>query len=169
MPVICRRAVLQTAGVLAVGGSAGCAVTAAAQPRAGVPDPQLADLEAERRLLRSYDSVLTAFPQLGAQLSPLRADHAAHAKALTGMLAAVTGTPIGTATGTATGTGPPVTHGHRFPSATAALAALAVAERAAAAARTTSCVAAPRDRAPMLASIAASETVHVLLLTTTAP
>lgn len=165
MPVICRRAVLQTAGVLAVGGSAGCAVTAAAQPRAGVPDPQLADLEAERRLLRSYDSVLTAFPQLGAQLSPLRADHAAHAKALTGMLAAVTGTPIGTATGT----GPPATHGHRFPSATAALAALAVAERAAAAARTTSCVAAPRDRAPMLASIAASETVHVLLLTTTAP
>ncbi len=122
------------------------------QPTRSPDDPQLADVRDERRLIAAYDAVLAAFPKLTPRLAPIRTDHAAHLEALQAMA------------GPASHHVAPPTAPAKSASTGAALAALRAAEKRAVAARTTSCVAAPRDRAPMLGSIAASESVHAMLL-----
>src|SRR4051794_35457450 len=46
------------------------------------PDPLLADLADELRLLSVYDATLRAHPTLAGRLRPLRANHAEHVTAL---------------------------------------------------------------------------------------
>src|SRR5207247_435053 len=58
---------------------AGATTPPAPPPR---PDPLVAELDAERRLLAGYDATSAAHPALAARLAPLRADHVAPAAAL---------------------------------------------------------------------------------------
>lgn len=159
MSVFSRRSALAAAG--AVGVSAAVAASAAAAPAATEPsptksaahperDPQRTDLVAEATLLATYDAAIAAHPSLEGKLAPMRADHAAHLHALAAMIRSAAPKPEGA--------------GH-WPTGAAALAALVAAEKSAAADRATACVAAARDRAPVLASISASEAVHVAVLT----
>lgn len=124
----------------------------APSPSVARPDPQLADLADEVALLVAYDDVLARFPATRAALAPLRADHAAHVRALRRLVGAPAARRITT---------PAV------PSAggrAAAITALAGRERAAAVARRASCVTADSTRAATLGSIAASEASHTAIL-----
>ena len=162
MVALSRRTVLGLAGALAV---AGC--TGAGGPPAGPsptvpppPDPLLAELADEVRLAALYDATLARHPALAARLASPRADHAQHVEALTQEVDAAGDTPTATDTPSASASAPvqvPAT-------AAAALAALRAAERAAAVARSAAALAAPAHRAGLLASVAASEATHQLVL-----
>jgi hypothetical protein len=152
------------------------------------PDPLVAVLDTEHRLLAAYDATAEAHPALAGLLALVRADHAEHASALERALGRTppatpaTGTPTsgtprlttatpGTPTpGTPTpgtssaGTGPPAPRPRVPGSRTRALAALRAAERAAATARARAAETAPAGRAVLLASIAACEASHEVLL-----
>jgi len=170
-----RRQALAAALALACG--AGCqdgrdASARAPSPptptRPPPPDPLAAILDTEQRLLAAYDATAGAHPALAARLAPVRADHAEHASALERALGAtppaILGTPLpgtgGAGAGTPTPTPPRPVPGNRA----SALAALRAAERAAAAARASAAESAPPDRAVLLASIAACEASHEVLL-----
>lgn len=142
-------------------------------------------LAAEAALLAAYDATLHRHPSLARTLRPVRAEHAAHLAALrrattpagdrAGAGPAGAGEKGGVA-GPTTGAGGkagPALPGARAtrrpavpPNPAAAVAALAGAERSAAAARVADCVAAPRELAPLLASIGASEAAHLPALRT---
>jgi hypothetical protein len=126
------------------------------------PDPLLAELADERRLMGAYDATIARYPALRARLGPVRADHAAHAAALVTALgpAAPTTSAAPTPSTTATPSGSPVPG-----TAAAAVAALRAAERAAASARGTVALTAAADRARLLAGISAAEASHVVVLT----
>jgi hypothetical protein len=116
------------------------------------PDPLLAELIDERALLATYDAATGRHPALQATLAGPRADHVQHVAALERAL------------GTAASPVPRV-GGVGVPGAPAsALAALRSAERAASNARAAAALTAPSDRAGLLASIAASEATHELVL-----
>jgi len=161
-----RRAVLGALAASAAGLLAGCRAGPGPGPDAGPtptrpsppPDPQAADLAAERRLLAAYDATVRRHPTLRPRLAPLRADHAAHVAALEAILG-LTPSPVPTG-GTAPTVPAPAVPG----TPAGALAALRAAERGAAAARTAACLTAAADRAPVLASIAACEATHEVLL-----
>jgi len=121
------------------------------------PDPLLAELADERRLLAAYDATGAAHPTLAARTAPLRADHAEHEAALAQAVDAAGSTPPAP-------TGSPVPPIQVPGPSTAVLATLRAAERAAAAARTAAALTAPGDRAGLLASIAASEATHEVML-----
>jgi hypothetical protein len=169
MPPLTRRralAVLFAAGVSAAG-TAGCRAggTAPAGPSAGPPertgptgsterDPLLAVLDAEFRLLAAYDATARTHPALAGRLAPMRADHVEHAAALQRALE-----------GAGSGSSGPERPAPPVPSSRAgALAALRAAEHAAAATRARAAETAPTDRAVLLASIAACEASHEVLL-----
>jgi hypothetical protein len=82
--VVARRSVLVGgavgAGLLVSGCTSGG--SPAPEPSAEPPDPLLAELADENRILATYDATIARYPGLSARLSPLRADHAAHAAAL---------------------------------------------------------------------------------------
>lgn len=116
------------------------------------PDPLLAELVDERALLVLYDAVARRHPALRTRLAGPRADHAEHVTALEQLLGT---TPAPTASVPAVG----------VPAAPkAALAALRSAERAAANARSAAALDATGERSGVLASIAASEATHGLVL-----
>lgn len=148
-----RRTVL--AALAVSGGAAACTPKSSSksqkQSEPAEPDPQAADLTAERQLLATYDATISAHAALADRLKPLRDHHAEHVTALEH---AVTHPPSA-AEVAATVPGTPEQ----------ALAALRAAEKSAAAARMKSCVAARADRAPLLGSIAACEASHGVLLT----
>jgi hypothetical protein len=137
------------------------------------PDPLLAELADERKLVAAYDATMVRHPALRARLSAVRDDHAAHAAALVTALgpAAPPATPSPTeSTSASLSTG--VESSGTVPSASAvpatvgaAVAVLRAAERAAASARGTIVLTAPPDRARLLAGISASEASHVAVLT----
>ena len=142
-------------GGLAVGGLSACDPLGRSKPAPRPrrppppPDPVLELLAAERVLLDQYDAVIARFPGL-ARIAAVRADHAAHAVALRTLVrtpVAATPAPVGV----------PAT-------AAAALAALRAAELSVAARTTAACIAGPASRAPLLGSIAACESAHLVLL-----
>jgi hypothetical protein len=142
-------------GGLAIGGLSACDPLGRPEPAprprrpAPPPDPVSALLAAERALLAQYDAVIARFPGLR-RAAAVRADHAAHVGALRTLVhAPVAGTPVPVSV--------PAT-------AAAALAALRAAEVSAAARATAACVAAPASRAPLLGSLAACESAHLVLL-----
>ena len=121
-----------------------------ASPTPPPPDALLAELVDERSLLATYDRAIARHPALRARLAGPRADHAEHVGALERLL-------------TAPPSASPVPVG--VPGTTAgALAALRSAERAASNARASAALTASADRAGVLASIAASEATHGLVL-----
>jgi hypothetical protein len=134
------------------------------------PDPFTEHLTAERQLLSKYQATIGRHPSLAKRLAPLRDDHAAHAAALERELGLVPPSP--TASPATASPGSPAASPTPDKSAVAAvpgtpaaaLAALRAAERAAAAARSAACLTAPAARAPLLASIAACEASHEVLL-----
>ena len=147
-----RRALLGAAAVLPL---AACTSDDGPPPPPD-PDDLLRDeaVQRERSLLREYDAVLLVLPDLAARLIPLREHHAEHLLALTGEPATPSPEPSGAP---AAQVPPPVT-------AAAALAGLADAERAAAGAHRAGAVAASRELAALLASLAASEASHPVVL-----
>jgi hypothetical protein len=164
---VARRSVLIGGSVGAGLLLAGCTSGEPASPAPTTPpppDPLLAELADERRLIGAYDATIARYPALRARLEPVRADHAAHAAALVTALGPAVPTtspaPAPTSSATATPSGSPVPG-----TAAAAVAALRAAERAAASARGTVTLTAPADRARLLAGISASEASHVVVLT----
>jgi hypothetical protein len=168
-----RRQALAAAFALAC--AAGChgrgapaeAPSPPSQTRPPPPDPLVAILDTEQRLIAAYDATAAAHPALATRLAPMRADHAEHASALERALGRTPPATLGTSspgTGSA-GAGTPTPAPPRVPgNRTRALAALRAAERAAAAARASAAETAPADRAVLLASIAACEASHEVLL-----
>lgn len=110
------------------------------------PDVLLRDAAAarERALVQQYDAALVALPDLAAALAAVRAEHAEHLAAL-----------LGAQPSAAPSAGPaaPVT-----------LTVLVAAEREAAAAHGQGALEASRELAGLLASLAASEASHPVVL-----
>jgi len=169
-----RRAVL-TSGLAALLS----ACTTAPRPRRSpaAPDPDLALIAAavarERLLLAAYDAVLATTPALAAQLGPLRADHLVHLAALGASPKPPLAAP---GTHSLASSGAPVPgapaarapHPH-VPAARGAKGARTAAElpgleRRAAAAHAAAAVTCSRRLAPVLASLAASESSHEVVL-----
>ncbi len=154
---LARRALLTgaaagAAGVLAAGTLTGCGLLGGSDSDAVPPadaDPLEPLLAAELALIASYDAAIKALPARATALTQLRADHAAHAQALRARL-----DPRRANTVSAAETAPATT-----------VAALGAAERAAAAAAVKACLAATGERAALLASIAACEESHLVVLT----
>jgi hypothetical protein len=154
--VLSRRRVL--AGLALVGAGAVACEPGGGTPAAPAPttppppDPLLAELVDERALLLLHDAVTRRHPALKAKLAGPRADHAEHVTALERLLGT---TPAPSASA------PPV----GVPATPAkALAALRSAERAATNARAAAALTETGDRAGLLASIAASEATHQVVL-----
>jgi hypothetical protein len=161
------RADLTRRSVLAAGGTAvpllaaGCKGVGAlgTPPR---PRPEVAVLRsaigAEQAMIARYHQAITAAPSLAATLAPVLSQHQAHLAALRARLIEPAGS----------------TQRHRAPrppgpapaAPAAALAQLAAAEDAAAAALTRRLATVSPSLAQLLASVAASEASHALVLRT---
>ncbi len=162
MVVLRRRTVLGLAGAGAGALAAGCTGTGGpgATPTPTVappPDPLLAELADERRLVALYAATAARHPALAERLRGPAADHADHVEALTRALDDA-GSPA--PTGPASSAAPRAVPA----SPAAALAGLRAAERAAAAARGAAALTAPGHRAGLLASVAACEASHQQVL-----
>lgn len=144
---------------LALSGAAACdplgrtARVPAPRHSPAAPDPLLELLAAERALLAQYDTVIARFPAL-TRATAVRADHLAHVQALRLLLRAPAGASPAPASVPVSVPASP----------SAALLALRAGEVAAAARNTAACIAAPSSRAPLLGSIAACESAHLVLL-----
>jgi hypothetical protein len=128
---------------------------------APAPDPTaevIADLwTGEQALVTRYRQVHAAFPALRPVLGGVLADHVAHVAALEALRSPGAASPTGAAGTTAAARPVPATPA-------AALADLARAERAAATAATGACLLAAGDTAALLASLAACEASHLVVL-----
>lgn len=110
----------------------------------------------EQELVARYAAAVTRFPSLAGRLRPVRADHAAHAEALGALVAArATASPVPS---------PPVATVGPAATTTAVLAELAGAEAAASTAAGRAALTAEGDTAALLASIAACESTHLVVL-----
>ncbi|MGB9376565.1 MAG: hypothetical protein WCB04_03535 [Mycobacteriales bacterium] len=161
MPLTRRKLLMLFGGIL-VGVPAGCTLgggdakpSTNASPAA--PDPLIGLLGAEHAMLALYDSVLARYPQLARQLGPVRADHAAHVEALRAAAGLASPNPSAQPSITPRPVVAP-------PSAAAGIAKLRAAETAAAGRLSRACLIAPVDRAPLLGSIAACESAHLVLV-----
>lgn len=150
-----RRGVLRGSalGAAALATGTGCDIAGpGAQWRPGV-DP-LGELRAATAgLAESYDATIARHPDLGSRLGPLRDAHRAHLEALDRQLV----DPPAPATNQATSAGVP-------DDPATAVSALLAAEKKAASAAATACLAAPGYRAALLGSIAAARASHVEVL-----
>lgn len=156
-----RRGVLASAALALPLLASGCSgITVLGTPPRPLPDVATARhaIASERDLIAHYTSVLAAMPALAAQLRPLLADHTDHLARLRGRLAGPQATAGPKAAGPAGGR-PRVP-----PTQAAALAGLRTAEEAASASLLAQLQAASPSLAQLLASIAASEASHSLLL-----
>jgi hypothetical protein len=152
-----RRGVLLAGASLAVVPAVASSCT---QHKAHVPTPTETMLDEtlalEDTLLAAYDQALGSVPansSLGRTLSLIRSAHAAHRSAL--LIAGAQPFPPTTLPTTPTAT----------PTASRDLArTLGATESAAATVRTATCIRAPRELVPLLASLAASESAHAALL-----
>ena len=171
-----RRRALLGAGLLGLLTACGSGAADSADGRPArvltAPDPDLPvrarALAATAALARTYDAALTAFPDLGPHLRPLRAQVAAQLTAFEALTAA---TPA--ATPSATASRPPAaaatTAAAAPASGPAALLGLDAAELATAAARTADLAAASPVLARRLASAAACAAQHAMLLRGSVP
>jgi hypothetical protein len=160
-----RRAVLRDLGACAVGVGALAALPGCTSgPRAPdpasprrEPDPDIAvvarALTASVELARRYAATAAALPELSGVLGPLAGEHAAHIDALGGAPTPVPTAPRPAPSSPAPPMGP-----------TEALAALAAAERASAAARVADLLPASPAVARLVASIAACQATHAMIL-----
>lgn len=162
-----RRSVLAGGGLFLL-----AACTGSSPP----PAPQLtADQRLARRvgteitvLLGAYAATITAHPRTRGALAPLAAEHEAHLKALTALQPAP---PIASPSASSSGSNAPSPSASPSvpavpvePSPAAARTALSRAEEAAAARRRQQAGDAGPELARLLASIAACETVHAILV-----
>ena len=152
-----RRAWLGSAGLVAAA-AAGGALVALIRPDAvsghppGAPDWLPAALAREQQLVHGIDAAIRADPTLGVRLTPLRADHTAHLQLLQGLSSRYGPTPAGGSGSSATTPTPTGVAGVRR--------AEIAASRATAAAALT----AAGGYAGLLASIAACEATHAVVL-----
>jgi hypothetical protein len=154
-----RRTVLRAGTALAVSVPlAGCGLL---DTGPAAPDPVTEVLRAlwgrERGLVTHYDAAIAALPSLRATLAPVRADHAAHADAVRAVLDARG--PRATPSPSRPDAAPPGP-GDRA----TVLAGLARAEAGARTAATAAALLAEGDTAALLASIAACESTHLVVL-----
>ncbi len=149
-----RRDVLLS-GVLTVTTAACTSGSEPAVPPSPDPDIALRDaaLARERTLLAAYDAALVAHPSLRADLAPLRADHAIHLDRLTG--------PQPSTPATSSEPTPPAAAATTPAAQRATLRAL---ERSAQAAHRDGAITASQVLAPVLASLAACEASHAVVL-----
>jgi hypothetical protein len=171
MSVISRRQLLAATGVLAAAGVG--AVAAVAAPRskhnsgpAPAPSPlasnspaavQLnAALDREHALISGLDAVLLADANAHPALANIRADHVAHADAISATIAVAAGHPAPTPTSAISPTAPT--------SSAPTLAALTSAEQAAQQAAAQDSAQLTGPDAALLAAISACEAGHVELL-----
>jgi hypothetical protein len=154
-----RRSALASAGLALV---TACTRRTARPARVLDPDEALkaAAVVREQALLNAYDDALRTAPALAARLAPLRADHAEHLAALSG--AASPGAPATSGAASTPSTGAASTPGGQPPQAV--LHALATLERTAATGHTADALIASRRLAPVLASLAACEASHLVVL-----
>jgi hypothetical protein len=161
-----RRSVLAGGGLLLL-----AACTGSSPPRA----PQLtADQRLARRvaaeitvLVGAYAATISAHPRTRPALASLAAEHDAHLAALTALQPAPAATPSASSSGSTApspSASPSAVAVQVAPSPAAARAALARAEKAAAARRRQQAGDAGPDLARLIASIAACEAVHAILV-----
>ena len=158
-----RRAWLGSAGLVAAA-AAGGALVALIRPDAvsghppGAPGWLPAALAREQQLLHGIDAAIRADPTLGVRLTPLRADHTAHLQLLQGLSGRYGPTPAGgrgSSASTPTSTSPPTPTG---------VAGVRRAELAASRATAAAALTAAGGDAGLLASIAACEATHAVVL-----
>lgn len=111
----------------------------------------------EQALLVAYDDALAAAPALAARIAPLRAEHATHLAALLGPTSSPSPAPSAPTPSTPTSSTPSQAPG-------SLLLGLVVLERATASAHASAALTASRRLAPVLASLAACEASHVVVL-----
>jgi hypothetical protein len=156
-----RRAWLGSAGLLAAA-AAGGALVALIRPDAvsghppGAPGWLPAALAREQQLLHGIDAAIRADPTLGVRLTPLRADHTAHLQLLQGLSSRYGPTPAG-------GSGSSATRPTPTPTPTG-VAGVLRAELAASRATAAAALTAAGGDAGLLASIAACEATHAVVL-----
>ena len=126
------------------------------RPHVPTPRETLLDetLALEDELLAAYDAALPVIGPhslLGRRLAHIRADHATHRSTLV-------------AAGAQQAPGPPASPTQSVIAPGDTRQMLAASESAAATVRGSACLGAPRDLAPLLGSLAASETAHAALL-----
>jgi hypothetical protein len=159
-----RRTVLRiaggTAGAVALASTTAALASCSPRDPAAEPDrasEAIAALRAgEQALVARYRQVHARFPALRPVLGGVLADHVAHTAALGAVLPPSPASPV------PPGTGAPVRPVPATPAA--ALAELVAAERDAAAAATAACLLAGGDTAALLASVAACEASHLVVL-----
>jgi hypothetical protein len=156
-----RRAWLGSAGLVAAA-AAGGALVALIRPDAvsghppGAPDWLPAALAREQQLVHGIDAAIRADPTLGVRLTPLRADHTAHLQLLQGLSSRYGPTPAG-------GSGSSATRPTPTPTPTG-VAGVLRAELAASRATAAAVLTAAGGDAGLLASIAACEATHAVVL-----
>jgi hypothetical protein len=165
-----RRVLLLLTTTASLVGAAGCSSPSAANPdpidRSTVdPDAAIQETaaDAERALLAAYAATVARHPELSGIVAAPSTHHAEHLAALTD------GTMTPAATATASGGSPTTPRSAALSPAVsddprAAVAALAAAERAAAAHRLKNLDAASPALARLLASVGAAEAAHAALL-----
>lgn len=116
------------------------------------PDPLQPLLDETLALAAAYDRAVLAQPGLAKRLTPLGADHRAHAEALTRLI----GAPSGSAAAPSASASAAPAGGD----AAATVAALRKAEQAAVKTATAACTAAAADRAMLIGSITACRASH---------
>lgn len=163
-----RRAVLTASALAAASlGTAGCATLNAASAAARVPPDVTvlrAAIAAKAAMIARYTATAAAYPRLRPGLDPLLGDHQAHLAELQHRLVV----PAASSPAHPAAT-PPAQPGTRPvapvpPGEGAAVAALASAERAAAAQHVAQLRSVPPSLAQLFASIAACEAAHVAVL-----
>lgn len=159
--LLTRRDVLAAAGL---GLAAACTSGAHPTPTPPGVDPDdalhTAALAREAALLAAYDEVLATTPSLAARLSPIRAEHAEHLAALQ----ALRPTPSPARSPSTPVEASPVRRTADRTDPAAAVRRLTSLEQTSAAAHASAAVAASRRLAPLLASLAASESSHAAVL-----
>ncbi len=154
-----RRAVLAAAAGLATAGLAGCDLGDDPLPRwHPAPDALLPLLAATIKLADRYDTTIAALPALSDRLTPLRDNHRAHITALARELGIDERTPTASPLPSVS-SGVPEGSAPSDPSA--ALSALAAAEKVGQALAQEACLAAPSYRAALLGSITACRATHL--------
>jgi hypothetical protein len=122
-------------------------------PSAGATvSPLVTAIRAERALLAQYEAVIAAHPALRRHLAPIGGEHRAHLDALDALVAPDPRDDLGAT--------PP----ERVAPGELTVAALVRAENQSVRALITACLTQPPDVAVLMASIAASESSHVVVL-----
>jgi hypothetical protein len=169
-----RRGLLGLGAVAALAGAAGltgCTWGGSGKPKPSPsPDPLAPVLTGTEALVDLYAATVAARPTLADRLSPLLAEHRAHAVALR----AAMGLPTPSTSGSGTAApGDPASRGPASGPASAvtvpddpaaALAAVAGAERTAQVSAVKDCLASKPEHASLLGSIAASRACHLEVL-----